>query len=1047
MERTQLEQLVQKVFRETKGNQVIVEREDGSSKELRMFDEPLMGIGSAEDPLFMDYKKPEAVGAWHRSPREWLPEARTVLSFFFPISEEAKRSNRSDPETPSLEWLYSRIEGNEFLRAFIVNLRDALQREGYPSCAPAADERFQTFMGQKPDTGTDAQIYGSMWSERHVAYLCGLGTFGLSKGIITKKGMAGRFCSLVTALETDIDIRPYQGLYDYCIRCGKCIERCPVHAISEDGKEHLPCHRWLMHTKKKYAPRLGCGKCQTAVPCESRIPGVKERFSDRIKSFLSEDEWLIVQDSYNPEENLKYESLFCLTNGYLGTRGCHEEGTAKSIPCTYINGVFDKSETFMRELANMPDWLVLRLYTGKELIGIENCEILSYTRVLDMRHACLAKSICLRDRNGRETLIEGIRFISRQHVHRMALRLYVTPLNYSGIIEAESIIDGTVINFCDAPRFKVKHIRLTANEPLQEQGIYLEVATRDSHLHEGCGAVFQAVQNGKNTVKSSAFHEFGEQVVEFHDFDVHRGETVELTKYVVIYTEREARKEELKETVGREMDAFTETGFEEEFSCHKKRYQDLWKEADIRIAGDDELNKAVRFNIFHLMSTASESDSHVNIGAKLLHGEEYGGHAFWDTELFMLPFFDYVFPHKAANLVDYRYHLLDAARRNAEKNGYRGAQYPWESADDGTEQCPDWTIEPDGTCYRCYVAVYEHHVTAAVAFGVANYVKITGDMEFLLDKGAEILMETARFWASRCQYVKENDRYEIRQVTGPDEWHEPVDNNVYTNYLARWNLRYAVRLSEMLKKDYGEAYERLKEKTGLTEEEIQSWDQVQGKIWLPAKEGTQLLEQFEGYFDLEEVVIEQYDKNDWPVKPEALKHRKISQTQIIKQADVVMLLYLLGEEFEEEMKKLNYSFYEKRTLHGSSLSPAVYAIMGLRVGDGSKAYRYLRRAAFLDLLDLQKNTREGIHAANAGGVWQTVVFGFAGVSLDEKGVLHISPNLPEEWEKLVFRIHCLGAWLEIEITLNEDVKVTLLGGDEVEICINGQPGNIYKSGK
>lgn len=764
---------------------------------------------------------------------------------------------------------------------------------------------------------------------------------------------------------------------------------------------------------------------------------IKKQFSDNLQKFLSEDKWMIIQEDYKQEENLKYESLFCLTNGYLGTRGSHEEGTVKSIPCTYINGVFDKSETFMRELANMPNWLTLRLYVEKELIGIENCEILSYTRALNMKCACLVKRVHLRDRKGRETLIESVRFVSRANVHRMAIKLFVTPINYSGIIEVENIIDGTVINFCDAPRFKVKHIYKTANEALGEKGAYYEVATRDNHLHEGCASCLTAVRNGKDVIKTTVFHDFGEQAVEFNDFDACQGETTELIKYVTIFTEREVKKEEIKKSASEEMQKFMDVGFDAEFEAHLSKYEDLWKEADIQIEGDDELERAIRFNVFHLMSTASDFDDRVNLGAKLLHGEEYGGHAFWDTELFMLPFFAYLFPEKARNLESYRYHLLDAARANAAKNGYNGAQYPWESADDGTEQCPDWTIEPDGTCYRCYVAVYEHHVTAAVALGIANYFKITKDVDFLLNKGAEILIETARFWRSRCQYVESKKRYEIRQVTGPDEWHEPVDNNVYTNYLARWNLRYVISLASMLKEKYTDEWNTLVEKLSLSDEEISEWNTVQNMIYLPKKEGTQLLEQFEGYFDLEEVVIEKYDKNDWPIKPEALNHMKKSQTQIIKQADVVMLLHLLGDEFDEETTKLNYSYYEKRTLHGSSLSPSIYAIMGLKVGDSSRAYRYLRRAAFLDLVDLQGNTREGIHAANAGGVWQTVIFGFAGVSIDEDGVLNIKPNLPIEWKKLTFRMHYLGTWFEIVMKSNEDISISILEGEEMLVKLNG----------
>ena len=765
---------------------------------------------------------------------------------------------------------------------------------------------------------------------------------------------------------------------------------------------------------------------------------IRDRFSEKLQTLLGGDEWLILQDEYDAAENLNYESLFCLTNGYLGTRGSYEEGTVKSLPCTFVNGVFDKSETFMRELANLPNWLGIRLYVEKELIGIENCSILEFSRVLDMKHAMLVKRFLLEDKKGRQTLVEGIRFVSRANVHRMAVKLYVTPINYDGIIEVENIVDGSVINFADAPRFKVKHTYLVANERLTENGVYIECATRDNHLHVGTGAFLDAERNGKSVIKTRQFYAFGEQTIEFQDFDAEQGVTTEITKYASIYTERDLPKYELHSAVKNEIDAFVERGFEQELAEHFKVYEEMWKEADIQIQGDFDLDRAVRFNIFHLMSTGNEHDDRVNVGAKLLHGEEYGGHAFWDTELFMLPFFAYVFPKTAKNLESYRYRLLDAARANAAKNGYKGAQYPWESADDGTEQCPDWTIEPDGTCYRCYVADYEHHVTAAVAYGIYDYVKITKDTSFLLKKGGEILMETARFWASRCEYITEKDRYEIRKVTGPDEWHEPVDNNVYTNYLAKWNLRYVIALIQDLKEHHREDYDRIAEKISLTEKEIEEWNLVQSKIYLPRKEGTQLLEQFEGYFDLQEVTIQEYDKNDWPIRPAELKPMTPKETQIIKQADVVMLLHLMGEEFDEETTKLNYSYYEKRTLHGSSLSPSIYSIMGLKVGDDTKAYRYLRRAAFIDLINLQKNTREGIHAANAGGVWQTVVFGFAGLSIDADGILNITPKMPKEWEGVTFRIHYLNSWLEISIDAKNNAAVKVLEGAQTDVKVNGK---------
>lgn len=765
---------------------------------------------------------------------------------------------------------------------------------------------------------------------------------------------------------------------------------------------------------------------------------IRDKFSEKLQGLISSDDWVIEQKEYDPLENLKYESLFSLTNGYLGIRGSHEEGTKKTLPYLYINGVFDKSETFMRELATLPNWLGIKMYVEKELIGIENCEILEFSRVLDMKNALLSKRILLRDKKGRETLVEGIRFVSRRNVHRMGIKLYVTPINYEGIIEVENIIDGSIINFYDAPRFKVKHTYMTSNERLDENGAYMEVATRDNHLHVGVGSFLDVYKDGSSIIKSRMFNAFGEESVEFCDFDVKQGERVEVVKYAAMYTEREQPGYALHTAVKGEIDSFIETGFEAELKAHIQVYDKLWEEADIRIKGDFELDRAVRFNIFHLMSTANENDDRVNIGAKLLSGEEYGGHAFWDTELFMLPFFAHVFPKTAKNLESYRYHLLDAARANARKNGYSGAQYPWESADDGTEQCPDWTIEPDGSCYRCYVAVYEHHVTAAVAYGIYDYVRITKDTDFLYNEGAEILTETARFWVSRCEYKSDKDRYEINQVTGPDEWHEPVNNNLYTNYLAKWNIRYVIQLLKTLKAEQTDIFAKLSKKTGITEAEIEQWDKVQEKIYLPKKEGTKLLEQFEGYFKLLDVTIEKYDENDWPIRPEVLKSTKTSLTQIGKQADVVMLLHLLGDEFDEETKRENYHYYEKRTLHGSSLSPSIYSVMGLKVGDDSKAYRYLKRAAFIDLLNLQKNTREGIHAANAGGVWQTVIFGFAGVSLDENDVLSIRPNMPKEWEEVKFKLHHLNSWLEILVKADNSVSVKVLEGDTIAVKVNGE---------
>lgn len=391
-------------------------------------------------------------------------------------------------------------------------------------------------------------------------------------------------------------------------------------------------------------------------------------FEDKIKALKSADEFIIPERMYNEKENLKFESLFALSNSYLGIRGSHEEGTKISLPYFYINGVFDKSETFMRELATLPNPLGIRFYIEKELIGIEDCEILEYLRELDLKNGILWKSLILRDSKGRETKIEACRFVSRKNIHRIGIIYNLTPINYEGIIEVESETDGSIINFADAPRFKIKHTETLKNEKLSDfGGNYIEVSTRDRNLHIGVGSYIDAFKEGESVLGNRNFNAFGEKSLEFVDVKVKAGEKINFVKYIAVYTENDVHKEEIKKYVTKEITDFIQKGFYKEIADHCLEYSKLWDMADIKIDCDEELNKAIRFNIFHLMSTGSSTNDGINIGAKLLTGEEYGGHAFWDTELFMLPFFSYVFPDIAKNLVRYRFNLLDAAKENAQK--------------------------------------------------------------------------------------------------------------------------------------------------------------------------------------------------------------------------------------------------------------------------------------------------------------------------------------------------------------------------------------------
>ncbi|WP_029688015.1 glycosyl hydrolase family 65 protein [Thermoanaerobacter sp. A7A] len=769
---------------------------------------------------------------------------------------------------------------------------------------------------------------------------------------------------------------------------------------------------------------------------------VKHMFLEDVNNLMSESKWLIFQNEYNAELNPRYETLFTLTNGYMGVRGTFEEGSEGEKPGNFIAGIFDKSDARVREIVNAQNWLKIKLYAEGEELSLNKCQLIEFKRILDMKKGILFRSMLIKDSKDRITRIEGYRFISRSDLHRSAIKLFVTPINYSGVVGIESIIEGTVLNSADSPKYRIKHLKVVDNISLSKSGSYLETATIDDDIRIATGStvrIYRYEDKEKNNIaKFRRFLSLGEMSVEYFEFDATENKTVVIDKFVITYTSRDVRKDLLKTTVERELFNFAGEGIDKELKRHIEVYEELWSVADINIEGDEEADKALRFNIFHLMSSANENDPLVSIAAKALHGEGYKGHVFWDTEIFMLPFFIYVHPKAAKALLMYRYNMLNAARKNAALNGYKGAQYPWESADTGEEETPKWGFDYMGNPVRIWTGDLEHHITADIAFAVWEYFRATEDIEFMLNYGAEVIFETARFWVSRCEYVKELDRYEINNVIGPDEFHEHVDNNAYTNYLAKWNIKKGLELINMLKEKYPEHYHAISNKICLTNEEMEKWKEVEEKIYIPYDKDKKLIEQFEGYFDKKDYVIDKFDENNMPIWPEGVDITRLGDTQLIKQADVVMLMLLLGEEFDEETKRINYEYYEKRTMHKSSLGPSMYAIMGLKVGDHKNAYQSFMRSANVDLVDNQGNTKEGLHAASAGGTWQVAVFGFGGMEIDKEGALNINSWLPEKWDKLSYKVFWKDNLIEVIVTKQEVTVKKLKGKGNIKVKVKGK---------
>ena len=479
------------------------------------------------------------------------------------------------------------------------------------------------------------------------------------------------------------------------------------------------------------------------------------------------------------------------------------------------------------------------------------------------------------------------------------------------------------------------------------------------------------------------------------------GETVTGIKWVTLYTSRDGRNPQ--KLLRKSLRGLQAQDWDATHDKHVRAWQAEWERCDILIEGDPEAQLAVRFNLFQLLTAAPRCDDRVSIGAKTLSGYGYRGHAFWDTEIFMLPFFTYTRPEIARDLLSYRWHNLPGARQKARENGYRGAQYPWESAGTGEEVTPTWVQNPNDRTklIRIWTGDIEIHITADIVFAIWQYWQSTGDDDFLLERGAEVILEAARFWASRVEWKAATDRFEISDILGPDEYHDHVNNNGYTNVMVRWNLQTALELVHLLQEHHPARWKKLHGSLGLRERELANWQHIIDRIYVPYNPQTKLMEQFDGYFQRDDIDLAGMEDRTESVQA-ILGIEGVNETKVLKQPDVLMLMYLLPNLFDAETVSINYEYYTPRTYHtlGSSLGPSIQAIMACKVNDPA-AYEHFMRAARADLFDVRGNAGDGIHGASAGGLWQAVVFGFAGLHLFADR-WEVQPRLPAHWKHLSF---------------------------------------------
>ena len=705
----------------------------------------------------------------------------------------------------------------------------------------------------------------------------------------------------------------------------------------------------------------------------------------------------VIETGFDPQKLHHQETVFNLSNGYLGTRGTFEEGYPQDSPATMIHGVYDDVEIAKTELVNCPNWLALTIAIDGQRFGMESGEILAYERRLDLRLGVVSRNVRWRSPSGHTLEFHFERFVSLADCHVLGIRCQITSIDFEGEIKVVSGFDAE-------PKTQGRPHWETIDRGSKNDLMWLHTRTLHSNIRLGMAA--KLITGDDQFVVYSTGSE-----LEAKCYCV-PGQTLSVEKIVTVFTSRDTQVplEVALNKLGQNPRSYLTL-----LAAHIAAWDRVWQDNDVIIEGDTLAQLSVRYNIFQLLAVAPRNHERVSITPKTLSGFGYRGHIFWDTEIFILPLLVLTQPTLARNLLNYRYHTLPQARLKAQEMGYQGAMFAWESADTGEEVTPRWVPDPNGKMVRIWCGDLEVHINADIAYAAWQYWKMTGDDDWMRSYGAEMFLDTANFWESRVEWNQTRHCYEIRDVIGPDENHDRVDNNAFTNLLVSWHLKSAVVLWEWLSQDYPETASHLADTLKISPEKLQHWTEIANQIFVNIDPSTGLIEQFDGFFDLEYVNFADYEYRTTSMQG-LLGVEETSQKQILKQPDVLMALYLLRDLYDRETLQANWDYYTPRTDHsyGSSLGPAINAIVACDLDRPDTAYNHFMQAAVVDLLNVRLNANDGVHAASAGGVWQAVVFGFGGVRMTESGPV-ASAKLPSNWKRLQFKLKWCNQWYEFDL--------------------------------
>ncbi|MCD8301321.1 MAG: glycoside hydrolase family 65 protein [Clostridiales bacterium] len=761
------------------------------------------------------------------------------------------------------------------------------------------------------------------------------------------------------------------------------------------------------------------------------------------------NEWILREDGFDPIHLGKCEAIMCLGNGYLGLRSAAEERYLGETRDLLINGTFNKADPeAVTELPNAADMSCIELWINGERFCLDQGQTLYYSRELNVRRAELTRRVEWVSPRGDRVKLIFRRVVSADHLHAFAARVEVVPVSGDMDITVKSGIDGRVTN-TGFQHFTEGSKRFFDNRYIQ----YIARTTQsDVSFVENTGHRFWT--GGREADIKPQIYMDTRRVYAAYDITVPAGESLVIEKHSNVYTSRDNDVEGM--TVA-EIQALSLGAVKEQLAYGYERLaadtariwqEKVWDRVPITIEGNDHDQFAIRFAQYHMNIMVPAHDSRMNIGAKGLSGEGYRGHCFWDTEIFLLPYYTFTQPEIARKLEEYRYLSLPGAHKKAAHNGYQGAMFPWEAAwlDDG-EVTPEY-MDVDiltGLPVKVWSGFIEQHITADVAFGVWQYYTISGDQDYMDRYGYELIFDTARFWVSRLEdkcrqihetvdeatgeklfseTVTEDGLYHICDVVGPDEYKEHKTDNAFTNYLAVWNMKKAMEYYELLKGSRREIFDRLNEKLGL-DDYYALWSEKADRVFLPIPGENGVLPQDSTYLTLKDIDLSKYKAQDFVggiMRDYNLT--QINQIQVSKQADVLVLFFLMEDLFPHQVKEATWKYYAERTLHDSSLSLCSHAVLAADMREMDMAYDFFSKSVDIDMGPVMTTSDAGIHAASFGGIWQGVVYGFGGLRM-LGGKLRIDPALPKEWSGLKYTFIWKGQDIAVDIT-HEQVKVSSL---------------------